>query len=276
MILLQKFCYLTADTFLYCAGRVLLEQGFPAVAVRTGCHVPSFLEDEFGLALSCVAVIAGHRGKVELEEDPHFVEFLKVLFAEVAVALGVGQERAVSRAHDFPELARQVVWLGHDRSLDQEHVVLHRQQVAVLEPLVEDRIEHVLGGKVQPDGSAVGTAERVEACLEVLGRVRTVLHHMRGAPPVSHAQQLSVLEDLKGIFDGLYPVVHTREDVGMAVCSSLKHSVLRKGASAAEYIKHTTRFYRCRFRFRSHSRSHSRNRSRIHNRRICGFHSSHH
>lgn len=197
------------------------------MAVGSGEAVPALVEDIPGLLQGRFAVIACYRSEVELEQNSNFVQPVIVLGIEVTVTLGMGKQRPVSGAHDILEHAIQVVWFCHHRGFYQEDIVLHRQQVAVLESLLEDSIEHVLSREAELDRAFVGLAEFCKTGLEVGGAVGAVFHDMRGAPPFLHSEQLAVGKDLEALLHILDAVVHSRKYVGMTVDSALEEAVLR-------------------------------------------------
>lgn len=197
------------------------------MAVGSSEAVPALVEDVPGLLQGRFAVIACYRSEVELEQNSNFVQSVIVLGIEVTVTLGMGKQRPVSGAHDILEHAVQVVWFCHHRGFHQEDIVLHRQQVAVLESLLEYSIEHVLGREAELDRAFVDLAEFCEAGLEVGGAVGAVFHDMRGAPPFLHSEQLAVGKDLKALLHILDAVVHSRKYVGMTIDSALEEAVLR-------------------------------------------------
>ena len=87
------------------AGVVFL-YGLEAVAVASEGAVPAFFEEELGLCLGRVSVVSEYGSQVHLELYAHLVEVLVACLGQVAVALGVGEERMVSR---FLEVAEGVV-----------------------------------------------------------------------------------------------------------------------------------------------------------------------
>ena len=198
------------------------------MAVGTGEAVPALVKDVPGLLQGRFAVIACYRSEVQLELHSESVQSVIVLGIEVTVTLGMGKEGSVSGAHDILEHAVEVVGFCHNRGFYQEDIVLHRQQVAVLEPLLEDSIEHILSREAELDRAFVCFAEFCETGLEVSGAVGAVFHDMRGAPPFLHSEQLAVGKDLKALLHILDAVVHSRKYVGMTVDSALEEAALRQ------------------------------------------------
>ena len=87
---------------------------------------------------------------------------------------------------------------------------------------------------MEPDAACVGLLKLAEPGLEVLCRVGDILHDVRGAPQVGDAGLLFELQHLEGFLKGADSVVHTEEDVAVAVGASLKGSGVQKGAPDAQ------------------------------------------
>lgn len=188
---------------------VVFLYGPEAVAVASEGAVPAFFKEELGLCLGRVSVVSEYGSQVHLELYAHLVEVLVACLGQVAVALGVGEERMVTR---FLEVAEGVVqarrWVP-GRCLDKYGLAFHREEVARLKACVEEVVEHVLRRKVEADAAGVCPLELCEALTEAVSGVRSVLHYVRGAPYVGDAGLFLECQDCEGIFEGRDAVIHT-------------------------------------------------------------------
>ena len=98
------------------------------------------------------------------------------------------------------------------------------QQVARLQPLAKQVVEHVLRRQVEAQRAVVGGAELVEALREPFVGVGYVLHDVGGEPYFANAGLLVAFENSETFCRGLHSVVHTGEDVAMPVGEILQHA----------------------------------------------------
>ena len=137
------------------------------------------------------------------------MEVLVACLGQVAVALGVGEERMVTRFLEVAEGVVQARWWVPGRCLDKDRIAFHREEVARLEACVEEVVEHVLRRKVEADAAGIFPLELFEALTEAVSSVRSVLHYVRGAPYVCDAGLFLECQDCEGIFEGRDAVIHT-------------------------------------------------------------------
>lgn len=207
------------------------------MAVRAHFAVPAMLEKEMGLLHGSLSVVSHEGGQVHLEVDSHLVNALETGTVEVAVALRVGEQRTVAGLLQVAECLIEGRRRIPGGGLKQEGVVLHREKVTLAEPFVKKRVKHVLGCKVKPDIAFVRSLKFRKPGLQSLCGVGDVLHDVRGAPDIGHPGRLFEFQCSQSISKGLDAVVHTMEDVAVAVCASAKDSPAQEGVLAMEEVE---------------------------------------
>lgn len=195
-----------------------------------------FYLQPFGLFLYRISVSPHQRRQVRLKLYPPLLQAPVIGLSHVHIALGMRQYGNISRRLDFFHHAVQI-HRGIEIGGFHQQVVAFRsqgEQVTVGEPLLEEVVEHVLGRQVQPEGSGIAGLKLPEAGAQAGRGIGDVLHDVGGTPDFADSQLLIQPQNFQGFFDGLYPVVHAGQEVGMVIGHSPKNPALRQRLSLPE------------------------------------------
>lgn len=164
-------------------------------------------------------------------------QLLIICLKHIVVALGMGKHGDIALGLDAKKNVVKTAWRVEVGGFHQEVLALlaYWQQVALLQTLLKETVEHILGGKAKDYWPFIGGLQLRETHAQKGSGVRHVLHDVWSEPHLLDPMLFVGRQYLKRLLDGLDTIVHTGKKMTVPIGISFENTTIGDAISFAEW-----------------------------------------